>query len=377
MMRILSIGSDRKLFQQNSALAVRTIEYGKRLGHLSVIVFSLKSHGFASFTLSPEVTVYPTSSRNRFMYIFDAMRIGKEVVRKEKFVRGESVVTCQDPFESGFVGWSIARHFHFPLHLQIHTDFLSPYFKTSFLQKIRVILGRFLLPKAVRVRVVSKQIRDSLRTHGITLRHEPYILPIRITVKPDGKVVKIENFFPQFNFKILMASRLEKEKRITDALDAFAVLVSQFPQAGLLVAGSGTQEAHLRAHAQKLGIQNSVVFVGWVDDVSSYIISSDIFLSTSEYEGYGMSIVEAGLLGIPVVSTSAGIAREVLKDGENSSVCGVGDILCITRSLVELLSHNEKRSLFSMALRSDIVKIIPSSEEYLDMYVKGLTDSLK
>ncbi len=377
MMHILSIGSDRKLFESNSAVATRTIQYGKRLGHLSIVVFSLKSHGFAPLTLSPEVTVYPTNSSNRFMYVFDCIRIGKEVVMKENFVRGESVVTCQDPFESGFVGWRIARHFNFPLHLQIHTDFLSPYFKTGTIQRIRVMLGKFLIRKAQGVRVVSKRIVDSLKKNNIVLKCEPQILPIRITLSvPKVPDVKPDPF-PEFKFTILMVSRLEKEKRIQDALTSFKTVLRAYPYVGLVIAGDGSQKSILEKFAHNLGLAESVRFLGWVSNTADLFAAADVFLSTSEYEGYGMSVIEAGLFGVPVVTTDVGVAGEVLVDGRNSYIVIVGDTMGVAARIIDLITHNQMRSVLSQALREDIAVLIPSSEAYTDAYVRGLEETVK
>lgn len=375
-MHILSIGSDRKLFESGSAVAARSIEYGKKLRHLSIVVFSLKSQGFTPLKLSPEVTVYPTNSMNRFLFVSDAIRIGKEVVVKEKFVRGESVVTCQDPFESGLVGWRIARKFRLPLHLQVHTDFLSPYFKTSILQRIRVMLGKFLLLRARGVRVVSKRITTSFKTHGVRLMCDPQILPIRITLPAVSAPTGGPSLFPEFKFVILMVSRLEKEKRIKDALTAFKQIHSTYPYTGLVIAGSGSEKSALEGYAGELGVASSVRFLGWREDTASLFASADVFLSTSEYEGYGMSVIEAGLAGVPVVTTDVGVAGEVLVDGKNSYIVSVGDTMGIIARVSELIAHNERRSVLSMALQEDIRALVPSRENYEDAYVSGLKQTL-
>lgn len=376
-MHVLSIGSDRKLFDKGSVVATRAIEYGKQLGSMHIVVFTLASQNFEKTKLSDEVHIYPTQSSSRIGYVFDAIRLGKKIVIDEKFVRGDSVVTCQDPFESGFVGWRIVSKFRLPLHMQIHTDFLSPYFKTSLLQRIRVMLAQFLLPKATGVRVVSKRIALSLSQAGIRLSREPQVLPIRITVPKEmdyrGEKVRL---FPEFTFTTVMASRLEKEKRIEDALRAHKAIVSVYPRAGLVIVGDGSQLAFLKKYAINLGIAESVRFLGWIDDVSKVISSADAFLSVSEYEGYGMSMIEAGLLGVPVVTTDVGIAGDVLVNGKNSYVCSVGDVACVTHAISELLTQNGKRHELAMALQKDIKDIIPSSEQYVDSYVQGLRDIL-
>jgi len=376
-MYIFSIGSDRKLFEQGSTVATRTTQYGKRFEHLAIVVFSLKSHGLSALKLSPEVTLYPTNSRNRFMYVLDAIRIGKEVILREKFVRGQSVITCQDPFESGLVGWRIAGKFRFPLHLQVHTDFLSPYFKTGTIQCIRVILGKFLIRKAQGVRVVSKRILDSFKKHNIVLKCEPQVLPIRITF-PVPKVPDMRSApFPEFKFTILMMSRLEKEKRIQDALIAFKTVLQIYSHAGLVIAGEGREKATLLKYAQDLDVAGSVRFLGWVSDTSNLLASADVFLSTSEYEGYGMSVIEAGLAGVPVVTTDVGVSGEVLVDGRNSYIVSVGDTMGVANRIIDLITHNQVRSVLSQALREDITARIPSLTQYTDAYVQGLEETLK
>lgn len=375
-MHVLTIGSDRKLFDVHSAVSARMIAYGKKIGALHVIVFTNTSQGYTKIKLSDEVTVYPTNSLSRWLYVYDAIRLGKRIVAGEKFVRGDSVITCQDPFECGLVGWRIASKFRLPLHLQIHTDFLSPYFRTSFLQSIRIMLGKFLLPKAAGVRVVSQRIVSSLHYAGIRLMHPPHVLPIRIdVVKPSSGAV-VPKAFSSFTFTIAMASRLEKEKRIEDALEVCKKVCEVYPHSGLIIAGDGSQKSHLQAYASRIGIADNVRFVGWVDDVSMFIASADLFLSVSEYEGYGMSMIEAGLLGVPVVTTDVGIAHEVIINNKNGYVCPVGDKACITRSIMELIAHNEKRHEFGAALRDDIERSIPPFDEYVDMYVKDLRDIL-
>lgn len=376
-MHVLSIGSDRKLFDAQSAVSARMVEYGKKLGSIHAIVFTLTSQGFSKTKLSEEVTIYPTQSNSRIGYIFDAIRIGKEIIVTEKFVRGDSVITCQDPFESGFVGWRIASKFRLPLHLQIHTDFLSPYFKTSLLQRIRVMLASFLLPKAAGVRVVSKRIASALSQAGIRLSRAPQVLPIRIVIPSyiDYRAEKIK-LFPEFTFTTVMVSRLEKEKRIEDALRAHKAIVSVYPHAGLVIAGDGSQMTFLKKYATDLGITESVRFLGWSDDVPKIISGADVFLSVSEYEGYGMSMIEAGLLGVPVVTTDVGIAGDVLVNGKNSYICPVGDVACITHAISELLTQNSKRHELAMTLQKDIISIIPTQDYYVDTYVQGLRDIL-
>src|SRR6185436_5341871 len=86
-------------------------------------------------------------------------KIAKQIIQT-----GEGwTISAQDPFESGLAAYRIAKQTGTKLHLQVHTDLESPYFrKHSLLNRMRVILAHYLLPKADGIRVVSSRIKDSL-----------------------------------------------------------------------------------------------------------------------------------------------------------------------------------------------------------------------
>ncbi|MDO8656038.1 MAG: hypothetical protein Q7K45_02260, partial [Nanoarchaeota archaeon] len=86
-MKILSIGTDRKLFEPNSAVRLRQIENAKKYDELHIIVMDTKNvtHNSAkpvadnqkSIQLSPNCWVYSTQSKSKFLYPFGAIRIGR------------------------------------------------------------------------------------------------------------------------------------------------------------------------------------------------------------------------------------------------------------------------------------------------------------
>lgn len=383
-MKILSIGTDRKLFEKDSAVSLRSIQYGELVESMYLIVFSLKSHNLKELQISNNIIVYPTNSSSRFWYIFDAIKIGKKIIVDKKFIRGKDVITCQDPSECGLVGWRIAKKFKLPFHLQVHTDFLSPYFKTSFLQRLRVVIAKFLLPKANGVRVVSKRIYDSINKANIRLKHEAKILPIRVDTEaiintqietsPNSDLKKL---FPNFKFIILMASRLTKEKRIHDAISVFARIVNNHPHIGLCIVGEGPLRCELEDQCKKLKISNSVAFLGWRNDVTLLMKSANMFMSVSEYEGYGMSIVEAGLSGCPILTTNVGVASDFLEHNKNSYICPVGDTLCIYEGVSKLIQDNAFRYEIATKLKDDLKAHIPTKEDYSRSYVGLLEEASK
>ena len=348
-----------------------------------MVVFVLNKYGLKTVAIAPNVFIHPTNSISRWFFVFDAISLGKKIIRENKFVRGDSVVTCQDPFECGFVGWRIARYFRLPLHLQIHTDFLSPYFKTSFFQRFRVFVAKFLIPRADFIRVVSLRIAESLKKSGLKLKNPARVLPIRVDVEKitsensENENSDLKKLFPQFKFIILMASRLTAEKRIGDALSAFAVVAKSYPYAGLVIAGSGPLRQTLENMAKSLAISEKVVFLGFRNDIFSLMKSANMFLSVSEYEGYGMSLIEAGLSRLPVLSTNVGVAGEILVHLKNSYICRVGDIACVKEGIKTLISDNALRIVLSQNLSEDIISRVPSKEEYVRSYTALLEEAAR
>ena len=377
-MKILSIGSDRKIFESKSGVRARIVEYGTLVDELHVIVFSKKSAGFSKQKISDNVWLYPTNSTNRWMYIFNAIKIGKNI-------NNIDIVTTQDPFETGFVGWYIAkaRACGARLQLQIHTDFLSPYFsKGSILNKIRARIAKFLLPKADCVRVVSKHIADSIKSADIKLKVEPQVLPIFVDVnlirkyKPFPVLNKLRE---KFDTIILMVSRLEKEKNISLALSILKKVVYKYPKTGLIVIGEGSLLSELREHAINLSLQNNVIFEGGNSDVLSFYKSADVFIHTSNYEGYGLVLVEAAASDCPVVTTDVGIASEYFKDTESAHICGVGNVDCLSTRLIKIIENKEFAGNFALKAQNAIEERIRerTKQQYLLRYKQLWEECLK
>ena len=396
-LRVLVIGTDRSIFKQDSAARERMIEYGKLFRQLHIIIFTKRFQKFKSEKISENVWVYPTNSWSRWFYPFDAIRVAK--AEFGKFLQSKiNVISAQDPFETGIAGWRIAKKFQLPLQIQIHTDFLSPYFwKESFLNKIRVIIGKFLVKRADCLRVVSNRIKDSLLKAKIFPSHLPprliggqattYNLQPSITVLSifvDIEKIKntpanfdVRKKYPQFSFIILMASRLEKEKNIVLAIEMIRELTNHYPKIGMIIIGEGREKNKLKHLVAKYSLEKNIIFEGWQNDLVSYYKTANLFLSTSLYEGYGLTIIEALACGCPVVSSDVGIASEVIIHGENGFVCPVNDKNCFTRKIEEIMeipSLKKRLAMNSKALISE--KLTTTKEEYLSKYRQIMEDCL-
>jgi len=105
--------------------------------------------------------------------------------------------------------------------------------------------------------------------------------------------------------------RLVELKNVSNIIHAFNQVLNNNPDACLVLVGDGPLRGDLEMLSKELGIQDHVLFLGYRDDVHKIVPTFDIGVLASEYESFGMPIIEFLKMGCSVVSTDVGIAREI------------------------------------------------------------------
>jgi glycosyltransferase involved in cell wall biosynthesis len=116
------------------------------------------------------------------------------------------------------------------------------------------------------------------------------------------------------------AFRFSEEKRPALWLEAAARLYRNDPRAHFLLCGEGPLRAEMEAYARALGLGGNTRFLGVIDKVSPVYAAADVVLLTSRVEGSPNVLLEAQAMGIPVVTTHAFGAAEVVEDGMTGRV---------------------------------------------------------
>ncbi|HEY2903606.1 MAG TPA: glycosyltransferase [Polyangia bacterium] len=116
---------------------------------------------------------------------------------------------------------------------------------------------------------------------------------------------------------VLYVGRLSREKGLDALLDGFAQAARSQPAARLLLVGEGPAAAALAEQAAQNGLAEKVHFVGFRrgEALATLMASSDLFVSTSETETFGNTVVEAQASGLPVIVAGRGAAHENVVDG--------------------------------------------------------------
>lgn len=316
-MKVLMLSTDKKLLDSGSSVFERHFAYAKECGSLDVLVLDGKGEAHRDSLLV-------RGSRRFLGALFAAWKLPKP-----------EVVTVQDPFETGLIGFLIARWFKVPLHVQVHTDFLSRSFvRGRPLNRIRRLIARYVLQRASRIRVVSESIRESLDAHSSKLSAPISVLPIFVDIAKYANITRTKH--DRFKIALLWVGRFEEEKNPLFAVQLLEIARKNGHDAGLTLVGSGSLESRLREYVRARGLERYVEFGGWQENLTPFFSVADIMLVTSAYEGYGMALIEALAAGVPVLSLDVGVARE-------SGAIVVGRQKEMGRALLDWIAHGPRK----------------------------------
>lgn len=193
----------------------------------------------------------------------------------------------------------------------------------------------------------------------------------KLVALPPG--VDIENFHPGDKSEellkryglsgkliILCVGRLVQRKGQDVLIKALSKVRGQFPNAQLVIAGSGNYEERLRALAKQEGVAQSVSFLGRVpfEDLPALFRSADIFASPTrerfaglEVEGLGIVYLEASASGVPVIAGDSGGSPDAVQQDVTGKVVAGSDIDGLANALTELLTDAQLRARMGSAGR--------------------------
>jgi len=365
-MKILMLSTDPRIFDSQSAVASRLVAYGELTEGIQVLVSAGKLTGGEDISLSPLVNIKAVSARSRFLRPLAIARAGY-ALRKEGF----SLVTAQDPFETGFAGLILSMLLKIPLEVQVHTDFLSPYFaRHSYLNRIRVALAGFVLPKARSIRVVSLRIKRSILSRYGLVESRVTVLPIMNPPSAPTEPVHLKERYPDFTSFSLAVSRLEPEKDLKRLLEAFAEVSRTEEKAALVLVGEGGEREALERHARTLGIEKRVIFEGW-QNPKPYYAEADLYVLNSLFEGYGLTLIEAAQAGCPILTTDVGVVGDVITE-ENASVVLPGDMRALTRAWQTALENPQYMREKAEQAKESVKRHSPLTPESYAKTIVGL-----
>ena len=176
-----------------------------------------------------------------------------------------------------------------------------------------------------------------------------------------NKLIVINNGIREFNlaprtdnsFTVGTTSELHRVKGLDILLLAWNKFVKKH-KAVLIIFNEGEERKNLQNMATNLGISDSVVFKGFVDNARSSLSGFDIFCMPSRSEAMPYGLLEAGLAGLPVIATSVGGIPEIIESGINGILIPAEDSEALMSSLILLAEDEKLRKRLGANLKASI-----------------------
>jgi glycosyltransferase involved in cell wall biosynthesis len=337
--KIIFLSTDRTVFDQNSRTYKRLSGYGSLGDKVLFIVPTLRSMGYKKLQVG-NVSFIPTNSISRAFYAWDLM------IKALHERKGIKIISPQDIGFLGLIALIVSGLTRASLYVQMHNDMYSPYYGKTFKQNIEQIIGRFVLRRASKVRVVSKKIKNSITPFT---KAPVSVVPIYMEITSD-QIENNDGILTFFTF-----SRLEKEKNIEAVLRVYKKIEEQYANIKLIIAGTGSLKNDLIKLAGNLHIKNCS-FIGWT--TREHIFSKgDVMIQNSSHEGYGLSLVESLVAHRPVISTKTGIAEEYIINGKNGFLYNVGDMEKMEEYMVSFLKDKNLLSRMKTELKTNPIEL--------------------
>jgi glycosyltransferase involved in cell wall biosynthesis len=199
-------------------------------------------------------------------------------------------------------------------------------------------------------RILTGVIANSEETKRSILKNSPALIsPSKIEViylgidfKEINKHFKDPIRVSQADKIILgTAGRLEKVKNHKFLIEAAKRLKERGAQFKLLIAGEGSLKNELTAYAKSMGVENEIEFLGFIDDIASFMAAIDVFVLSSFSEGFGYVLIEAMAFKKPVIAFNHSSSPEIVIDQQTGFLIAKNDTeQFVERTLMLLKNRN-------------------------------------
>ena len=217
-------------------------------------------------------------------------------------------------------------------------------FKKFLFNNADAVLGRLFVDKYI---AVSKSVAKYYQHYKWV--SEEKIEQIYNTIETDDVRIDSEK---EYSCRLGFLGRLSYQKGLDILLEAiYRVKKNTKANCTLYIGGSGPLQEELELQSKKLGIEDSVIFLGQVSDKNKFFNDIDIFILPSRNEGFPLVLLEAAVYQMPVVATNVSGNPEIIQHEETGLLVDKEDPEGLA-SAIERYQDKDKRKEYSQNLRS-------------------------
>lgn len=235
--------------------------------------------------------------------------------------------------------------------------------------KLVALTGRL----AHAITVVSRS-EQRLVTENLSPRSP---LRAKITVVYNGVKDRYDDYLhhPHSAFTFCIAGRLVVDKGIREAITAFEQFHSTYPSSQLLLVGDGPDRTQFEQQASHLPVH----FLGHQTDPLPEVARASVYLHPTYHEGFSVSLVEASMLGLPIIATDVGGNPEIIRHEATGLLVPSKDSTALAKSMTRLYKDQKLRNAISKHARQQFIKrfifrqIV--AEKFIPLYNEAYEDS--
>ncbi|MDI2130199.1 glycosyltransferase family 4 protein [Yinghuangia seranimata] len=299
--------------------------------------------------LGPNVTVHPldyTGPPNKVEELRIPLRYAAAVRRIRPDVIHAHSGTARHALPAALAVPSAGRviEVHEPLKGGLHSEW------TNRIERRLITKARF------RPFAHSSDVRDATaallgipraRVPLVPLGVEPHVPDIAARARLRGELGVAPNT------RLVVGVGRSGQKNIPLFVEVAAQVLTSLGDAGPAVAFAivGNQGPEIRALIEELGVAKRVHLVPPLPRLQDAFDAADLFLSTSNYEGFGIAVAEAMCAGVPVVGTAVGGVNDVVENGVTGRLVRKGDRDALAAAVRELVVDEDTRTIMGEAAR--------------------------
>ena len=197
----------------------------------------------------------------------------------------------------------------------------------------------FKLYKNIPALAISPSTKEDLISRGFK-KNNITVLPMGLTV-PIG----LKRFPKEKAPTIIYLSRINKQKGIEDAIDSFKKVKKEIPASQLWIVGSGDKDyvSNLKKLIENYSLSDAVKFYGFVTEKIKFelLSRSHIMIFPSIHEGWGLVIVEAGIVGTPSAVYDVAGVKDVVKNGDRGIMVAKNRPDLLAKAIIDNLKNDK------------------------------------
>jgi len=279
----------------------------------------------------------PTGSSPRHQF--------QALLQLNRAIASADIVVATSEFTITYITWLLALWHRKPLVADAQVN-ISRWINDN-CNPFHHYLCRWIYPEISHIRCVSEGVAQDLQSsYKVPTKNLSIIyVPFDIDEIAQAAQLPISDAHSHIFSRptIVSAGRLTSQKRFDIAIQSFLCLRQDYKiDAHLLILGDGELRPQLQQQVHALGLKEKVFLPGFVENPYAYIQRSQVFLLSSDYEGFGRVLVDALAVGCPTVATDCPSGPyEILEGGKWGLLTPMADPEAMAHALAQVLTNPE------------------------------------